>query len=192
MRFLPLASWRRAARNSSGVAALEMALLLPIVLLIFLGMIDLTALIADSRRVTYASNVAADAVTRLVGNATNADLNNAYAGVNLVMAGGTTGAVRVEIHTFDYNKDSGSTSLRWKDDNETGNDSDCPDPSEESVKPLMQSQGNDVVVAVVCTTHAPIVTNAITEYFMGSAEIRLQRQVTMRPRLTMELPYCNC
>lgn len=171
----------RAARNRSGVAALEMALLLPIVLLIFFGMIDLTALIADARRVSYSANVAADLVTRLATPTTPANMEVAYDGVDLVMETATTGPVRVEI--FTYYMDTNPV-LRWSHTNGVG--PDCENPSTTSLADLMV-QGNDIVIAVVCANHAPIVANIITQRFMGTTDILLQRQVTMRPRQSNQL-----
>lgn len=174
----------RAARNRSGVAALELALILPLVLLIFFGMIDLTALIADMRRVTYSANVAADMVTRLATPTAPANIRVAFDGVNLVMDTGTTGPARVEI--FAYRNQSGPV-LRWSLNN--GQGEDCADPATAGLSDLM-TQGNDIIVAVVCATHAPIVANLITERFMGSADFELRHQVTMRPRQNNIL-VCN-
>ena len=177
--------WLRAALNRSGVAAIEMALLLPIVLLLFFGMIDITALIADARRVSYASNVAADMVTRLLSPTSPTEVDRAFNGVNLVMASGTTGPVKLEIHTF--NGESGGT-VRWT--REYGTGPDCKNPLPTEVSGLM-TQNNDIVVAVVCANHSPIVTNMITKRFMGSADILLQRRVTMRPRQSKDLKLCS-
>jgi Flp pilus assembly protein TadG len=174
----------RAARDRSGVAALELALLLPIVLLIFFGMIDLTALIADTRRVSYSANVAADMVSRLPTPTTPADIRVAFDGVRLVMATATTSPARVEIFTY---RNQAGTVLRWSQNNGVG--TDCTDPPTAGFADLM-TQGNDIVVAVVCATHTPIVANTITERFMGGAEFELRRQVTMRPRQSNVL-ICN-
>ncbi len=176
----------RAARNRSGVAALEMALLLPIVLLIFFGMIDLTALIADARRVSYSANVAADMVTRLATPTSPGNVQVAYDGVRLVMDTATTGPARVEI--FAYMNQSGPV-LRWSMDN--GQGTDCTNPATAGLSNLM-TQGNDIIVAVVCATHRPIVANIITERFMGTADIVLRRQVTMRPRQSNMLLCGGC
>jgi Flp pilus assembly protein TadG len=176
--------WLRAALNRSGVAAIEMALLLPIVLLLFFGMIDITALIADARRVSYASNVAADMVTRLNSPADPARVAWAFDGVELVMDSGTTGPVKLEIHTF--NGLDGKT--RWT--REYGTGPDCRNPLDTEVSGLM-TQNNDIVVAVVCANHTPIVTNMITRRFMGNADILLQRRVTMRPRQSKDLKLCS-
>jgi Flp pilus assembly protein TadG len=172
----------RAALNRSGVAALEMALLVPVMLLIFFGMIDLTALIADARRVSYAANVAADMVTRLSTPTTPANVAIAYDGVELVMETATTGVVRVEV--FAYFVQSSNPVLRWSVTNGVG--PDCVNPSTTGLANLM-TQGNDIIIAVVCANHTPIVANIITERFMGTTDILLQRQVTMRPRQSNQL-----
>jgi Flp pilus assembly protein TadG len=176
----------RAARDRSGVAALEMALLLPLVLLIFFGMIDVTALIADARRVTYATNVAADFVARLPTPTTAADVQVAYDGVELVMETATTGVARVEIFVY---RNQGGAVLRWSRTNGVG--TDCTNPVTTDLSSLM-TQGNDLVVAVVCAPHAPIVANIITQRFMGTTEIMLRRQVTMRPRQSTQLVCPTC
>lgn len=176
-------TWRRAVRNRSGVAAIEMALILPIVLILFFGMIDITALIADSRRVTYASNVAADMVARLLTPAKDDEVARAFKGVELVMASGTTGPVTLEIHTF--NGQDGT--VRWR--REYGTGPNCTDPASPSG---LMTQKNDIVVAVVCANHTPIVTNYYTSGVIGPAEILLERRVTMRPRMSLRLCMTSC
>lgn len=188
MMFRKTAGRFRIFRNASGVAAIEMALLLPIVLLIFFGMIDLTALIADARRVAYASNVAADMVTRLGSPTTPSAVGIAEKGVDLVMANGTTGPVRLEIHA--YRRVSGAATTLWSQEYGSG-ELDCEEPAPSAVNSLM-TQDNDVVVAVVCARHAPLVVNTMIGDLIGGASVTLQRQVTMRPRLDKTLECSAC
>jgi hypothetical protein len=175
-------------RDKSGVAAIEMALIFPVLLILFVGLIDLTTLLSDNRRVSYSANVIADVVTRLQTPTTPGEVGDSFEAAELVMRAARAGPARVEIYNF-LRANDGSTLLRWKRDN--GVDTACSEPDRGSLADLMD-RGNDVVVAVVCVTHAPIVTTILGWTPIGAAAFRLRQQIAMRPRhsLILECPLC--
>jgi hypothetical protein len=85
--------------------------------------------------------------------------------------------------------DSGSAVLRWNRDNGVGTACGAPDTS--NLAELMD-RNNDVVVAVVCVTHAPLVTNILGWNPMGAAAFRLRQQIAMRPRNSLTLLCSLC
>jgi Flp pilus assembly protein TadG len=175
-------------RDQSGVAAIEMALIFPVLLILFVGLIDLTTLLSDNRRVSYSANVVADVVTRLQTPTTPQEVGDSFEAAELVMRAARAGPARVEIYNY-LRENDGSTSLRWKRDNGVGTACGAPDTG--NLADLMD-RGNDVVVAVVCVTHAPIVTTILGWTPMGAASFSLRQQIAMRPRNTLDLlcPLC--
>jgi Flp pilus assembly protein TadG len=178
----------RFTRDQRGVAAIEMALIFPVLLILFVGLIDLTALLSDNRRVAYSANVVGDVVTRLQGSTTPQHVGDSFEAAELVMSAARAGPARVEIYTYRREND-GSTLLRWKHDNGAG--AACGEPDRGNLADLMD-KGNDVVVAVVCVVHTPVVTNILGWTPMGAASFRLRQQIAMRPRhsLVLECPPC--
>jgi Flp pilus assembly protein TadG len=174
-------------RDQSGVAAIEMALIFPVLLILFVGLIDLTTLLSDNRRVSYSANVVADVVTRLQAPTTPQEVGDSFEAAELVMRAARAGPARVEIYT--YRRDNGNALLRWDRDNGAGTACGAPDTG--NLADLMD-RGNDVVVAVVCVTHAPIVTTILGWTPMGAASFSLRQQIAMRPRNTLDLlcPLC--
>jgi Flp pilus assembly protein TadG len=177
----------RFKRDQAGVAAIEMALLFPVLLILFVGLIDLTTLLSDNRRVAYSANVVADVVTRIQNSTTPQEVADSFKAAELVMRAARAGAARVELHT--YRRENGNAVLRWNRNNGVG--TACGDPDTSSLASLMD-RGNDIVVAVVCVTHRPIVTNIFDWSPVGAASFRLRQQIAMRPRNTLELlcPLC--
>ena len=57
-------SLARFRKDQSGVAALEIAFIMPFLLFLYFGLVDLTAMISLNRKVTYSASVVADLVTQ--------------------------------------------------------------------------------------------------------------------------------
>jgi Flp pilus assembly protein TadG len=177
----------RFARNRAGVAAIEFALILPIMVLLFLGLVDVTALISDNRKVSYSANLVADLVTRLDTPTTPARIADSFRAVDLVMRGAQAAPARVEI--YNYRNQSNAMTLRWRRDNGTG--AACGGPNVADLVSLTAA-GNDIVVAVVCLNHVPIISRILDWDTLGAATFRLREQIAMRPResLALECPTC--
>jgi Flp pilus assembly protein TadG len=177
----------RLARNEAGVAAIEMALILPVLLILFFGLVNLTAVLSDNRRLAYSANAVADLVSRLDTPTTAARIGDAFNGVELIMAASRTGTTRVEIYNFGMV--DGDAVLKWSRTNGAG--TPCGAPGTSGLNRLMTA-GNDVIVAIVCVVHTPIVTNLIGQNTLGGASFNLREQIVMRPRKSLTLSCSDC
>ena len=177
----------RFLRDEAGVAAIEMALIFPVMMVLFVGMIDVTTLLSDNRRVSHSATVVADVVTRLQNPTTPDEVVDSFKAAELMMRAARADSARVELYNYEWN--NGSPALRWQLDNEEGTACGAPDTG--NLLDLMDSE-NDVVVAVVCVTHLPIVGNVFGLDPAGAATFRLRQEIAMRPRqsLTLECPLC--
>jgi Flp pilus assembly protein TadG len=178
----------RFTRDQAGVAAIEMALIFPVLLILFVGLIDLTTLLSDNRRVAYSANVVADIVTRLQTSATPEEVGDSFEAAELVMSAAQAGPARVELYA--YQNVSGSTVLRWDHDNGVGTTA-CGEPDRSNLASLMD-KGNDLVIAVVCVEHEPIVGRILGWTPVGAASFTLRQQIALRPRdsTTLLCPLC--
>jgi Flp pilus assembly pilin Flp len=179
----------RFIRDQAGVAAIEMALIFPVMMILFVGMIDVTTLLSDNRRVSHSATVVADVVTRLQNPTTPEEIIDSFKAAELMMRAAQAGPARVEIYNYEWN--NGNPALRWQRGNDVDQDRDCGAPDTGSILDLMGSE-NDVVVAVVCVTHLPVVGNVLGWTPVGAATFELRQQIAMRPRqsLTLECPLC--
>jgi Flp pilus assembly pilin Flp len=177
----------RFARNQDGVAAIELALLLPIMMLLFMGLIDVSGLLSENRRVSQSASTVADIVTRLPTPTTPAAIADSYEAVELIMTGAGDGPLRIEI--YNYRMVSGAIMLIWRRDNGVG--AACGAPNEGDLVSLTTA-GNDIIVAVACLDYTPVVSEVAGTETLGAATFRLREQIAMRPResLILNCPTC--
>ncbi len=177
----------RFARHQTGIAAIETALLLPVLLLLFSGLIDATAVLSDNRKVTYSTNVVADIVTRLQGTTTRAIISDSFKAAEIVMREARARNTRIEVHN--YWLDNGDVEKRWQHNNGIG--TDCGDPDDSELASLMTA-GNDVLIVVVCADHSPIIASIFGRKILGKDTFRLRQQIHMRPRQSLTLLCSDC
>jgi Flp pilus assembly protein TadG len=114
----PLASMLRAvrslARNGAGVAAIEFALVMPILLSLFLGTFELTNLLLASSKLTTAAQTAADLVAqqKSVAKADITNYGNAAREIMAPFAATPLGLAYASV-TFDA---AGKPTLAWHDE----------------------------------------------------------------------------
>lgn len=86
MRLLRLrALFRRFGRNTQGVAAVEFALIFPLLVLLYFGTVEASALYTVDRRVTTVSTTMADLVSRENGCITNDTLQSYFEAATGIM-----------------------------------------------------------------------------------------------------------
>ena len=177
----------RFARNQDGVAAIEMALILPVMLLLFMGLIDISGALTEGRRVSQSVSTVADLVTRLPTPTTPERIADSYEAVELIMTGSEGGPLRIEI--YNYRLEDGTIQLVWRRDNGVG--AACGAPDEADLVALTTA-GNDIVVAVACLDYTPVVSDIVNAEMLGAASFRLREQIAMRPResLILTCPAC--
>lgn len=162
---------RRLRHDQSGIAAIEMALIFPVMLVLYFGLVDATDVLSAKRRVTLAASNIGDLVTQAPGNISTADLNGFYQAVQPIMDPFPAADVGVEVFTF--MKDGAGAKLAWKHNNGRG----CGgDPDKASFPPLM-TDGNDVIVARVCITRELLVGQ-----LAGQTSFTLEDEIALRPR----------
>lgn len=105
-----LSKFRRA---DGGLAAIEFAMLLPVMIAMFLGSVELTDALTCKQKVAGLAATAAD----LVGqekNVTNADIANVFSAVNSIVYPYPNASVRVVISSL-VDNGSGGAKVAWSD-----------------------------------------------------------------------------
>lgn len=99
---------KAGARDQRGLAAVEFALLLPVMLTLFFGVVEVSLALACRADVINATSTAADLVAQ-ESSITTADMNNVYAALNAILYPYDAGAARITLTSIVY--DTGSQSL---------------------------------------------------------------------------------
>jgi Flp pilus assembly protein TadG len=169
--------------ETNGIAAIEVAFIMPFMLFLYFGLFDLTGLISVNRKVTYSASVVADLVAQNKTSVLKSDISNYFKASKMVMAPMPWTAIRVEV--FGYRISGTTISQVWKTDNASG--SSCGSaPSTGAMAPLMVA-GNDLVVARVCTTYTPYIVSFLGKEILGKSSFAVGETITQRPRSTLKL-----
>jgi len=172
---------RRFRSASTGMAAIEMAFVFPMMLIVYFGLVDITNLLSANRRVTIASSTIADLVTQAPGTLNKADLTGFYNAVSPIMDPFPSSSVQIDV--ADYRKIGTTITKIWSNAKNGG----CSrTPSTASMTNLM-SDGNDIVLARVCILYHPV-----TGKVFGSAPLTLHDEMVLRPRQMLTLECTDC
>lgn len=107
----PLARLRRFPMAQGGVAAVEFAMVLPVMLLMYLGMTEITVAVNTDRKLTILSRTLAD-LTGRVSNVTDTDVNTIFGAALAVMAPFKSEDVKMRISSVVIRDNNGSPEAR--------------------------------------------------------------------------------
>jgi Flp pilus assembly protein TadG len=178
---------RRLLDDESGVAALEFALVLPVLLLLYLGMVQLTALLSVKHKLATSAAVMADLVTRHRDVIRLADLNDYFEGARLVLADSATSEASIRV--FAYRPRTGAAPrLVWS--RQDGSSPVCARPDAAELQNLA-AVGSDIIVVVTCARFSFPVP-AILGFTMFPDTITMRQQAIMRPRTYLQINCRDC
>lgn len=189
---------RRLLDDESGVAALEFALVLPVLVLLYLGMVQLTALLSVKNKLSSSAAVITDLVTRHRDVIHVADLNDYLEAGNLVMADSGTEEMRARV--FVYRVVTGHLRLAWswQQHQQDPINHGCTNPVTSELRPLfvgpdgtLPPNPSDVIVVVTCTRFSFPVP-AILGFTMFPDTITMRQQAIMRPRTYLQINCRDC
>ena len=185
---MPPAASSRSRRQaaSRGVAAIEFVIVLPVLLLMFFGMINLSQFISTNRKLNTAADLVADLVSRHTDVIPATAIDDYFIAVELSLR--PLDVTNVRISLYDFNRNSnGAVTRRWTKSSNGGEACTVPDPAAEPIASLL-TNGNDIVVAVVCTSFEPPSNYpGAGEMFSG---LSIEKRVITAPRQSQTL-VCN-
>ena len=164
---------RRLASDERGVSAVEFAMLLPLMLTLYLGAVEISQGVAADRKVTLTSRTVADLVSQ-VSSINNADMTNSLNAAAAVMApfGASNLKVTVSSVTIDA---QGKATIAWSD----------------TLNGTARSVGATVTLptALAVANTSLIWSEAQYSYtptigYIISGTLTLKDQIYMRPRLS--------
>jgi len=104
----------RAVRHDGGVAATEFALILPILLLILMGVVELSNAMQAKRKLLNAVQSASDLIGQKT-DVTAADLSSIYLAADLTMTPLVTTSLKLGVASVRFNDVTGAPGLDWID-----------------------------------------------------------------------------
>jgi Flp pilus assembly protein TadG len=104
---------RRLVRDERGVSAVEFAMLLPLMLALYLGSVEISQGIAADRKVTLTSRTIGDLVSQ-ASSINNADMTNALNAATAVMAPYPVAKVKLTVSSVIIDN-QGNATIDWSD-----------------------------------------------------------------------------
>jgi hypothetical protein len=172
----------------SGVAAIEFAFILPVMLLLYFGMMDLTTLVVNNRKVTTVASAVADLTSQNRTTVLESQVEDYMRVANLIVNPMPTDGVTVKV--YGYRNSGGAPSPIWETSNGSGPGCSAA-PSTSGYSDLMTA-GNDLVVAQACMTYTPWIATFLGETILGSTFFNVEQAVVVRPRSTLVLTCSDC
>jgi len=181
----------RFRKSEEGAAAVEFALLLPILITLFFGVVETTLALVCRADVSQMASTAADLISQ-VKTASTADISNIYAASGTVLypyyAGGATGKPTIRITSVNYDSTLGSPTtsgkVAWSC---TQAGTGTLTPASRSVgstvsfsQPLMTTNGS-VIMAEIAYSYASPTTKVIT------GPINMTNNFYTKPRRTAQI-----
>lgn len=174
---------KHARRETRGVAAIEFAIIFPLLLMIFFVIVNLSQYVSMNRKLTVTANLVADLVTRKK-EITQSDLDDFFVAAELSLRPVEISGVRIDVHKF------AKGGADWTKSSPGG--AACRAPTRTNYTTLLNA--TDLIVVVVCmpSFDAPASVSspaAIGNFFQIFAPPR--QEVVMRPRLGTTLKFCT-
>jgi Flp pilus assembly protein TadG len=168
----------RFARDVRAVSAVEFALILPFMLLLYLGGIEISQAVAINRKTTLVSRTVSDLVAQS-STLTNAELDAIFAAADAIMSPYPAANVRITVSSVEIDGGQNGKVAWSRQKNSTVR------PQGEAItfpSPSMAVADTTLIMAEAKYRYVPTFGSA----FIG--EINLSETIFMRPRLVQKVP----
>ena len=163
----------RFAQDARGVSAVEFAMLLPLMITLYLGTVEISQGVGIDRKVTLTTRTAADLASQ-VSSINNADMTNMLNASSSVIApyDATKLKVTVSAVTIDAN---GNAKIAWSD---TLNGTKRTVGSTVTLPSALKVNNTTLIWSEVSYAYTPTIG------YLISGTLQLKDQIYMRPRLS--------
>lgn len=201
--------WKMVANkfkhDKRGVAAIEMAFIFPLMVAMFVGMVDLSNGLSASRKVTITANTVGDLVTQEPGATSTAAIDGIFTAALETMKPFNTNKVKLEVYAFRPDAD-GNPELSWSHVKTLGagggDDPSCgAAPAITADMADLMTQNNDLIIARTCYKFDYILGTIFKlDGLLGghgnlnghAASFTMKEEMTLRPRRALQLDCDTC
>lgn len=183
----------RLRRDDRGVSAIEFALILPILIILFIGGNELGQAVSMYRKASHSGSVIGDLVTQSTSVATGGDMDNMFAAATAIMMPYPQSGLKIVVAqvTMDAN---GSPKVTWRDSKNGGNEASwsCgnPPPARIDIPAAMKVANTSLIITEVEYTWKSNFS-AIAMDLFGTDTITLKDVAMLRPRMSESIPYAD-
>jgi Flp pilus assembly protein TadG len=163
----------RLGRDQRGVSAVEFAMLLPLMITLYLGVVEISQAVGVDRKVTLTTRTVADLASQ-VTSITNADMKNLLDASAAVIAPYEAAPLKVTVSQV-YVDANGVAKITWSD---TLNGTKRATNSTVTLPAALNVKDTYLIWSEVAYTYTPAIGYVVT----GS--LNLSDQIYMRPRLS--------
>jgi Flp pilus assembly protein TadG len=164
---------RRFADDQRGVSAVEFAMLLPLMLTLYLGTVELSQGIAADRKVTLTARTVADLVSQ-VSSVSNSEMTNSLNAATAVIAPYPVGNLKVTVSSVTIDA-TGKATIAWSD---ALNGNARAKGSTVTLPAALVIANSSLIWSEVQYSYTPTIGYVI------SGTLTLKDQIYMRPRLS--------
>ena len=164
---------RRLAGDERGVSAVEFAMLLPLMLTLYLGTVEISQGIAADRKVTLTARTIADLVAQ-VSSLNNTDMTNSLNAASAVIVPFSASNLAVVVSSVKIDANNNAT-IDWSD---TLNGTARAKGSSVSLPSALVVANTSLIWAEVQYTYKPTIG------YVVSGTLTLREQIYMRPRVS--------
>jgi Flp pilus assembly protein TadG len=164
---------RGLASDERGVSAVEFAMLLPLMLTLYLGTVEISQGIGADRKVTLTARTVADLVAQ-VSSMSNSDMTNSLNAASAVMAPFPVGKLKVVVTSVSIDS-TGKATVDWSD---TLNGTARSKGSTITLPTALVVNNSSLIWSEVQYSYTPVIGYVI------SGTLTLKDQIYMRPRLS--------
>ena len=177
-------NWFCAFRKAEGgVAAIEMAFILPLMLLLYFGLLDVTGLVSFNRKISSVASAVGDLVGQNRNTILKTDITDYFHVSSLIMD--PTPDSKVTVNVYGFRNTAGTVSQIWKVTN--GKGPGCAAITASATMLPLMTAGNDLVVSQACMTYTPYVATFMGTKILGATSFAVKQAVTLRPRASLKL-----
>ncbi len=177
------AGLRRFRCNESGVALIEFALILPFLMIIFYGTIELTRYIQMIQKMDNATSALTDLVNRNF-NLSNDSLQKIANAAPTMLQPFDSAGVGMIITAIQHDAGSTEPTTKWQRTyGEAGDSKISAGPHKKPNLPQLELQERDQVITVeLFLDYRPILNSAVTQSLLGLENNGVYRMNVARPR----------
>jgi Flp pilus assembly pilin Flp len=192
--------WNRLAshafvRDEDGMAAIEFALILPVMLVLFVGMVELTLRLSESRRTTLLSGMIGDLVAQSEsGQISDSELDDYYAAARYVLLPFDDSRVLVRVSSFSYDSESDEVKRDWELTKGGLDEAVCPeltaDDLPEEMISVIEEASTPIIATRVCRQQKTMISKMLGMNLEKSPIFI--RESFFRPRYVTRINCTSC
>lgn len=173
-------------RDLSGVAAVEFAMLAPVLIVAFIGTFEMSEAVTVNRKITQSASTIADLVTQTTKLDTN-EMNNIFDATGAVMAPYDASGLEIVVAAIGENTKSGENEVVWsKAKNTAAWSKGAPPPV--TIPASIDLSTQQIVIAQAKFSYKAVFPGLAKEFF-GSESFAMEETFFLRPRNSASIEF---